>query len=426
MLIRFGVANHRSIRDNQELSMVASSLRDIEDGLTPVQGMSATRLIPAAVIYGANASGKSNIVKALEYARFLIEFSHSHGKPGGGVRRQPFKLDTSATKLPTSFDFDLAVSGIRYHYGFSADDAAFKAEWLYAFPTGRQQLLFEREGQSFTFGRALKGRNRVIADLTRDNSLFFSAAIQNGHEQLSNIWKTIESWEFDENAHPSGRDIINYFEDISPDPRIASFLERIGTGVTGVSLERRELDEEKKALAIKFQNFIEEIAPSVKGLNTTQHETMIITTHKASDGGYVSFSPDDESDGTRRLLALLSSVFRALDHGSLLVVDELNSSLHTLAAEAIVTLFCDRRSNPNGAQLICTTHDTNLLRSSALRRDQIWFTEKDNSGSTHIYPLSDFKTRASDNFEKGYLQGRYGAIPFAGDIQNIIRNGNLS
>ncbi|CAA7626442.1 conserved hypothetical protein [Magnetospirillum sp. UT-4] len=131
-----------------------------------------------------------------------------------------------------------------------------------------------------------------------------------------------------------------------------------------------------------------------------------------------------ESDGTRRLLVILQAAFNALDTGGLLIVDELSSSLHTKAAEAILALFCDRATNPKGAQIIATTHDTNLLRSEWLRRDQVWFTEKDEGGATHLYPLSDFRTRPGDNFEKGYLQGRYGAIPFAGDVRSLLqRNG---
>lgn len=136
--------------------------------------------------------------------------------------------------------------------------------------------------------------------------------------------------------------------------------------------------------------------------------------HITSDGGTVYFTLDSESSGTRRLLLLLHHAFKALDQGSLLIVDELDTSLHTQACEAIIAPFSSRDTNPKGAQLVATTHDTNLLRSPMLRRDQIWFTEKDEGGATHLYPLSDFKVRKEDNLEKGYLQGRFGAIPFAG------------
>ena len=128
----------------------------------------------------------------------------------------------------------------------------------------------------------------------------------------------------------------------------------------------------------------------------------------------------DESEGTRRLLRLLIPMFRALDTGAVMVVDELDASLHTHACEMLIELFSSPKTNPKGAQLIATTHDTNLLRSRHLRRDQIWLTEKDTEGATHLYPLTDFRTREGDNLERGYLQGRFGAIPFSGRIADIL------
>jgi AAA15 family ATPase/GTPase len=145
--------------------------------------------------------------------------------------------------------------------------------------------------------------------------------------------------------------------------------------------------------------------------------------HKGRDGSVVFLDLDSESAGTRRLLMLLGGVFSALDQGAPLLVDELDASLHTQACEAVLRLFCSPETNPLGAQIIATTHDTNLLRSPVLRRDQIWFTEKDAEGATHLYPLTDIRTRKGDNFEKGYLQGRYGAIPFAGQIPDLVATG---
>ncbi len=149
-------------------------------------------------------------------------------------------------------------------------------------------------------------------------------------------------------------------------------------------------------------------------------EFAIELAHRGSEGEAIYFDLDHESAGTRRLLILLGSVFHALDDGVPLVVDELDASLHTRACEAVLSLFSSPATNPNGAQMIATTHDTNLLRSPLLRRDQIWFTEKDGEGATHLYPLTDIRTRKGDNIEKGYLQGRYGAIPFSGPIADIF------
>ncbi len=142
--------------------------------------------------------------------------------------------------------------------------------------------------------------------------------------------------------------------------------------------------------------------------------------HRGLTGEPIYLGLNRESAGTRRLLILLSRAFQALDRGAPMVIDELDLSLHTQACEAVLALFSSPKTNPKGAQLIATTHDTNLLRSTLLRRDQIWFTDKDEEGATHLYPLTDIRTRKGDNIEKGYLQGRYGAIPFAGPISDLI------
>lgn len=410
MLLRFGVTNDHSIRDTQELSLVASSLKDDETGLIRPANLSHA-LVPAAIIYGANASGKSNVIRALEFMRKTIRSSHFMGEICDGLDRSPFRLSPSTPAEPTTYDVDFIVNGVRYHYGFSFNDETFLSEWLYAFPSGRRQMLFDRNGANFTFGRALKGRNHVIADLTRENSLFLSAAAQNAHEQLTQIRTGMAEWIFDTEISASPSRIRTRYKDASDgDIRIIDLLDKFGTGICGIGREiRQRSGDHGSATRILL------------GLdNAGDDDYEVFFDHRTSEGSFVPFTLMEESDGTRRLLLLLSSALRALDRGGLLVIDELSSSLHTMACEAIVALFSDPKTNPKGAQLIATTHDTNLLRSPLLRRDQIWFTEKDAGGATHLYPLSDFHTRAGDNFEKGYLQGRFGAVPFSGDVRDLL------
>src|ERR1700730_12198472 len=183
MLLRFGVQNHLSLRDKQELSLVASSLDDNAAGLIDSPAAAGDRLLPAVVIYGANASGKSNLISAFNFMRGAVLYSHSRGEPGGRISRSPFLLDATTTKTPSVFDVDFIIEGVRYHYGYEASDEAFVAEWLSAFPNGRRQTMFEREGGKFSFGRSLRGRNKLISELTRPNSLYISAAAQNDHEE---------------------------------------------------------------------------------------------------------------------------------------------------------------------------------------------------------------------------------------------------
>jgi AAA15 family ATPase/GTPase len=424
MLLRFSVTNHLSIKDQQALSLTASPLKDSERGLIECDAAPYRRVLPAAVIYGANASGKSNLVDALRYMRARLLYSYSKGEPGAGVPRQPFALDSACAEAPSIFDVDFVVDRVRHHYGFEASDEAFSAEWLYNFPNNRRQVLFEREGKAYKFGRALRGHNRIIADLTRPNSLFISAAAQSDHEQLLKIARFFQSIGTDTQISIEGKTASVYLAEGEVDSRVIDFLRDIGTGVMKYRRLEEELSEMSQNVQREFVSFVQKIMPDSRfetWLN--EHRSVIQLAHQGRDENPVFLDLDRESAGTRRLLMLLGRVFAALHQGAPLLVDELDASLHTQACEAILTLFCSRDTNPSGAQIIATTHDTNLLRSPLLRRDQIWFTEKDSEGATHLYPLTDIRTRQGDNIEKGYLQGRYGAIPFAGRIPNLAAAG---
>lgn len=414
MLLRFGVQNHLSLREKQELSLVASTLDDSAEGLIAASAAAENRLLPAVVIYGANASGKTNVISAFGFMRGAVLASHSKGEPGGGVPRNPFLLDAAATNTPSIFDVDFIVEGVRYHYGFEASDEAFTAEWLSAFPNGRRQMLFERQDGKFSFGRSLRGRNRIISELTRPNSLYISAAAQNDHEELSKISSFFRSIRIPSETRLSTGPVEG---DI--DKRTIDFLRKMGTGVIDYRKKEREPPDEKslefgKQLSLLMQNFL-----GRTDIDLTKSFDIQFA-HRGLDGDSVYLDLDLESEGTRRLLVLLGSIFRGLDQGTAIFIDELNASLHTQACESILALFSLPAINAKGAQLIATTHDTNLLHSPLLRRDQIWFTEKDNDGATHLYPLTDIRTRKGDNFERGYLQGRYGAIPFAGSAVDLV------
>lgn len=422
MLLRFSTANHLSMRDRQEISLAASSLKDVETGLIECPAVPSGRLLPAAVIYGANASGKSNLVAALGFMRGAVLESHMKVAPTDGVPRTPFALDPACAEAPSIFDIDFTINDVRYHYGFEASDESFAAEWLYAFPNNRRQMLFERNGKSFKFGRGLNGHNKVISDLTRPNSLFLSAAVQNDHKQLSKVVGFFRSLRVDTAiAIPGGIASLRLAED-EVDGRIIDILKRIGTGVIDYRRREEQVPKETRARRQEFASAVQKLA-NVQvefGPGSDHKDIAIELAHRGHDGKAVFFDLDRESAGTRRLLVLLGRVFRALDRGGLLLVDELDASLHTKACEAVLALFSSHVTNPNGAQMIATTHDASLLSSPLLRRDQVWFTEKDGEGTTHLYPLTDIRTRKGDSIEKGYLQGRYGAIPFAGPVSDLV------
>ena len=404
MLLRFGVSNHLSIRERQELSFVASSLKDRDEGLIDCAAVHGS-LVPAIVLYGANASGKSNVVAAMQAMLGMILKSHTAWKPDGGVRRHPFRLDPDSSRKPSSFDIDFVTDEVRYHYGFEASDTEFVSEWLYVFPKSHRRTLFERVGNQFSFGRSLRGRNQIIASLTRPNSLFLSAAAQNGHEQLSRVYRYFASMKGFEKIAVPGAMVSAQLAEQAVDDRVIDFLKKVGAGIIGYQRKETELSELEKLFGGQKRTLSQ--MSSIGGRRAD-----IEFAHRGRDGEEVYFELDRESAGTRRLLIVLDLAFRALDQGVPLFIDELDASLHTHACEALLSLFCSRKNNPKGAQLVATTHDTNLMNSPVLRRDQLWFIQKDAEGATELFPLTDIRTRKGDNIEKGYLQGRYGAVPF--------------
>lgn len=402
MLLRFAVANHLSIRERQEVSLVASSLSDLEEGLLGCAASPSGAVLPAIVLYGANASGKSNVVDALRTMREMVLDSHRSGEPTAGVaNRQPYRLDAASATAPSRFEMDFMLDGVRHHYGFEATDAEFTGEWLLDYPSGRRRLLFERDGREFRFGRALKGRNRFLADLTRENSLLLSAAAQHGHEGLTSVFSYFREINGIEGQTVSGSAASNVLADDKLDRRVLDFLAEADTGVVNYRPVVEELTRSDRELMAKV---------AALGIRTPpERRSRIELAHRGSEQD-VYFALERESAGTRRLLLILNRLFESLDSGAPLVVDELDLSLHTEASLALLNLFCSPISNPNGAQLIATVHDTNLLAAPMLRRDQVWFVEKE-AGATRTYPLTDIRTRKGDNLERGYLQHRFGAAP---------------
>lgn len=425
MLLRFSVENFLSINERQELSLAASVLKDREEGLIACPQAPHGKALPAVVVYGANASGKSNLIKAFAWMTMAINRSHNRFDPGGGVPRKVFALDPSSDERPSAFSMDFVLDGVRYHYGFEATDKAFTSEWLYAFPKSRPQTLFERENErKITFGRELKGRKEGIAELMRPNSLFLSTANQVGHAELSKISLFFQSIEIENNFGAEKALLSRLFSDGDIDNRVIEFMTLLNTGIIDYRVEYEQESPDRAELRRNInkaiiQNFGEAPANFVefKGADTANS---IELAHRRAAGEPVYFDLNQESEGTRRLLVLLHAVYRALDRGTAVIIDEINASLHPQACEALMSLFLTRATNPRGAQLVATTHDTNLMRSKLLRRDQIVFTEKDETGATHLFPLSDIRARQSDNIEKGYLEGRYGAIPFAGSVEDLL------
>ncbi len=423
MLLRYGVSNFQSIRSYQELSLVASSLKDEGPDLLHSEGRREV-VLPVVMIYGANASGKTSVLRALQRMTALVRDSHSGGRPTAKVRRSPFALDPKAAEEPTQFDCDFVIDAVRYHYGFKANDDEFLEEWLYAFVSGYRQTWFYREkGESITFGKNLKGRNKLIEDITRRNSLFLSVAAQNAHPQLTSIYEYLaERLVFRMAAND--RSVVRRMATAGLDSRVIRFLQFADTGVVSAKVEV----EERERVPVPSDLWRRVIrgdpdAPQEEFVQLTlpmDPPVRLTLGHSSPTGEPVYLDLSQESRGTVRLLELVSDALRVIDSGGVLIVDELDGSLHTLLARELISLFAKSDVNSTGGQLIASTHDTNILCSEYLRRDQVWFTEKNSSGETHLFPLTEIRTRNTDNLEKGYLQGRFGAIPYLGSVSDVV------
>ena len=412
MVLRFRFSNFRSFKDEQDISLIASSLNDAPQATIEVSG-SKERALRVCAIYGANASGKTTVLSALDFMARSVLKSHRLWKPDGGVPLETFKGNAGEAGA-SAFVLDFEVAGVRYQYGFRANPSRVLEEWLWAYPSERKQVWFERkEAGPITFGRSLPGENRTIAGLMRPNSLFLSVAAQNNHEVLTPIY----SWFSDSVIYLARNRNVECTSALcsNNEDRLAalSLLAVADLGIVDIQHEVRNPNPDVQEKAGKFVEAAAEflkLSPEFFG-DIQSPRSFVKLIHQVGSE-IVPFKLEEESDGTLAYLGLIGSIVGALTNGSILLVDELDASLHPLISTNIVKLFNDAGRNPKSAQLIFNTHDTNLLGAGLLRRDQIWFTEKDRAGASHIYPLTDFKPRRGENLQGGYLQGRYGAIPF--------------
>lgn len=392
MLIEFRVENHRSIREEQAISFEAAGAADARVRQVPGH---AKGLLPALGIYGANASGKSNVLSALAFMRDAVLHSQAHWLPGGVIQRVPFAWGEAK---PSLFELTFLHNEVRYQYGFVADDAVILEEWLYAWPRGRKQTWLVREGAQFRFGDQLEGVPAKIQTFGRPNALFLSTAAQMGHAQLSAVFDQFRQMEMRNRRMPffSGSWLT-----LTLDAVVYAKLARETAADVDVALLR-------ELMTVADLGLTDVRLPSKEAGLEFEH------------AGRHWLPVEEESHGTQTLISLANALARALRSGGLLVVDELEAGLHPAISLFLLRQFNDPQTNPKNAQLLFTTHDTHLLGTTLgdppLRRDQVWLTEKDPEGATHLYPLTDFQPRKAENLERGYLQGRYGAIPVLGEL----------
>ena len=415
MLIEFRVKNFRSLRDEQTLSLVADKDKSLQESNTMPSGIKAApTLLRSMAIFGPNAGGKSNLIKALQFMRAVVAESASVMQPGQAFHTQSFRFETTSVAQPTEFDVSFVLDGIRYQFGFALTAQRITREYLLVYKAFKPQLWFERyfdeeSGKDlYDFGTGLKGPKSVWEGATRPNALFLSMAVQLNSEQLQPVfaWFVKQLAIFNE-ITPLGQHFsIEMLRKPEGKRAICDFLTSADISISDIEVVTRKVSGQ----ADHFDMAAEKT--EVRNEEQEVHELLF---HHVTDHGEAVFSLGDESMGTRNLLFLTGPVLEILDKGMVLVVDELGSSLHPLLVRRLVELFQNSRFNKKGAQLIFTSHDTSLLDQDLFRRDQIWFVEKDRDQASKLYPLSDFSPRKNEALERGYLMGRYGALPFLGD-----------
>ncbi|MEV5573972.1 AAA family ATPase [Spirillospora sp. NPDC052269] len=406
-LLRFRVANHKSIRDEQTLSFVAVPKRG-EPKPRATEIPPTTRVTG---IYGANASGKSNVLDALRYMVGCIRISQTHWSPTGGIPLRPFK---PLTGEPSLYELDFVEGGIRYTYGFEVDDKTVRSEWLFSFPHGKARRLFERTGpEDYEFGRALTGPTSQISRLTRPNALYLSSAASNSHPLLGTLYEALtKSIQVARQSDRESRLLVTKkFLKLEQTPQLLAKLLRVADlGIESVHIEETEVSANLQRAMARFG---EELVDLKLGSPPTHIDEIFLAHSSAPE---VHFSLDEESDGTVEWLTLISYLLATMREPSVLMVDEVDASLHPHLTSTVIRMFKDPEINRHGSQLLFASHDTTLLGTllddKILDRDEVWFTEKSESGATSLYALAEFKPRKDENVERGYLQGRYGAVPY--------------
>ncbi|MFD9699542.1 ATP/GTP-binding protein [Lentzea sp. NPDC059081] len=410
MLRSFRLENHRSFRDEHELLLMPAYAK----------GRDA---LPVVAIYGANASGKSNLLDGLKFLAEAVRDSFSAWGPDAGVvGRRSFKLDVGKRAEPSTYVVELVQDGVRYTYGVEVDDERVLEEWLYSYPEKRKRVLFERDGDGVKFGSTLdesKAALEVLETVLRPNALLISLAAQLKISWVLPVYRWfVGSLRFRVNSGGrAAEDEVAEFLRQHPESR-AELVELVRAADVGID----------DAVVVDEADLVQ--IPTGSGKTRSMFDVFFPgpAIHLVHRGCAEPFRLDEESAGTRSWLGVLPAVLAVLRDGGCLVIDEIDASLHPLLTMRLITLFNDEHANASGGQLIFTTHDATLLHApfaeEVLARDEVWFVEKErSSGASSLYPLTDFKPRGEDNLERRYLAGRYGAVPelFEDRFAEVVR-----
>jgi uncharacterized protein len=407
-MIEFSVGNYRSFKDVVTFSMVAAPIGHENEEIDRNNVFAIAKdinLLRSAAIYGANASGKSNLIRAISFVHNFILNSAVGKRVKDPIDTEVYKLSKDTETEPSYFEIIFAIGTTRYRYGFEVDRHSVKSEWLYQTLRTKENELFSREGKEIKVSSKFAEGKELVAK-TRANALFLSVVSQfNG-----DIATEIMNW-FYELVIISDLDDEIAYSDMTDEVMLEEY-------------DKQELINLVTSLDLGIEN-LKLIETPIDG-EEHAFEYEIKTTHWKYDCDDKKISLEqfdidkEESAGTQKLYRLSGLLINVLHEGSPLIIDELDARLHPLITGAIVKLFNSPKTNPNNAQLIFTTHDTNLLSSNLFYKDQIWFAEKNRYGATDLYSLVEYKIPAQSSFEQDYIAGKYGAVPFIGDLSRLL------
>lgn len=403
MIIEFSVANFLSFKDKVTFSMLANSSDGLNDNYIEVNNR---KILKTSAIYGANASGKTNLFKILTIVISMLRNSN-YINVNSKLPIVPFNFDKDMAKKSSEFEIRFIASGVRYVYGFIADTTNVYEEYLYYYPNGRETKIFDRTNvNEYSFPQGDERRLNDIATKNTPNKFFIATATNWNYKKTEIPYRflTEDIRTFNNLAALRDVSLREYLKDSKELKDFAlEFLKKADFNIKDYKVLETDVPEDVLAAIPDFIKIGMNIPQKPKTFNAVFKHT----------GNDLELSYEEESMGTQIVFCFIPFIMDALNNKKVVIVDELDKSLHPYLVEMIVGMFNDPDINKSGAQLIFNTHDTNLLKLNILRRDQIWFTEKDDSnGISDLYPLSDFSVRKTENVEKGYMLGRYGAVPF--------------
>jgi AAA15 family ATPase/GTPase len=436
MLIEFSVGNYRSFKERVTFSMEAAEIASQPSSLDEHNVFAPRdelRLLTSAAIYGANASGKSNLIRGLGFVRSLVLGSSRETQVGELIPTEPFQLSTTTFNQPSEFELVFLVDQVQYRYGFSATPMHVVREWLYRLGSAREAALFKREAGQINVNQRTFREGRGLEERTRPNALFLSVVAQfNGP-----IAGSILAW-FQRLGLSSGVDhdtemiqALHHFETSPYRQAVVQLVQQLDVGISNIAVERLPAAPPRNAPPALAESFrlwfegMEKAGQPIEQISVKTYHHRYDTAGQLSDDVVFDLE-EQESAGTKRLFALAYPVIRALREGLVLVADEIDARIHPNLVIELIRLFNDPATNPHHAQLIFTTHNTNLLSAKLFRRDQIWFVEKSRQGASDLYSLVEYRldgnkvVRNDASFEKDYIAGRYGAVPFIGDLSALL------